>query len=146
MIQRIQSIFLLIAVLAFGSLFYLPFAETQKAYEDFLADSVFTLLDSTVLTIIVILGILATFIAIFVFKNRIFQIRLVWISIVLGILIPNVAGLQFYLQTDEVGLANVNYSMGFGLFIPLIIIIVLLMAKRNIKKDEKLVKSMDRLR
>lgn len=146
MLQRIQTIFLLIAVLAFGSLFYLPFASTETAYENFLADKIYNLMDSPLLIIIVAVGILVSLITIFLYNNRPMQVRLTWISIIIGILIPLVAAAQFYYGTEEIGIQNIELSVRTGIFIPVVIIIALALALRNIKKDEDLVKSMDRLR
>ncbi len=146
MLQRIQTIFLMIAVLAFGSLFYFPFASTETAYENFLSDKIYNLLDLPGLMVVVIVAIVITMLSILLFKNRGFQIKLAWLSIVFGIVIPVWAMLEFYLTTQEQGLEDIQYSLGAGIFIPIVIIVALILAVRNIKKDDKLVKSMDRLR
>src|SRR5699024_3354759 len=103
MLQRIQTIFLFLAVLAFGSLFYLPFAETETAYENFLADKVYNLFDSPILMIVTGLGIVVSLITIFVFNNRPLQIKMTWVAVLLGVLIPILAGIEFYRNTGEMG-------------------------------------------
>ena len=42
--------------------------------------------------------------------------------------------------------SGVEYSLGIGLFLPLLSLILVVMANRSILKDEKLVRSSDRLR
>ncbi len=146
MIQRIQTIFLFLAVLAFGSLFYFPFAKTEEAYEQFLADKVYDLSDSSLLMILVVIGICISLFAIFFYRNRPLQVKLSWIAVIMGVLIPVLAGWEFYKGTNEMGISQNDYSIGIGLFVPLVVIVLLVLAMRYIKKDEKLVRSADRLR
>lgn len=146
MIQRIQTIFLFLAVLAFGSLFYFPFAKTEEAYEKFLSDKVYNLADSSLLMVLVVIGICISLFAIFFYRNRPFQVKLGWIAVIIGVLIPVLAWWELYSGTTEMGITANDYSIGIGLFLPVIIIILLMLAMRYIKKDEKLVRSSDRLR
>jgi hypothetical protein len=61
-------------------------------------------------------------------------------------------GLQSWLfvrisnETSKPEMANVSGHYWIGLFLPLITIVLLFMARGGIRKDEKLVKSLDRLR
>jgi hypothetical protein len=49
-------------------------------------------------------------------------------------------------ETNKPELANVSGHYWLGLFVPLVTILLLFFARGGIRKDEKLVKSLDRLR
>lgn len=143
MIQRIQSIFLALATAAAGGLFGLPFATTSEgmASSELFADSVFNIKDNPALMIAFLAAGALSLIAIFLFNNRKLQMTLSIASIV-----ATVAGLGlglFYFLSDS---ANEQANFGFGSILPVLMIVFLLLGWRNIKKDDKLVKSMDRLR
>lgn len=84
-------------------------------------------------------GLLAL-ISIFLFKDRKLQIKLVGIALVLSLL--NL--LLFYLQTKKFVPGEGNY--GISALVAVIIPILLFFALRGIYRDQKLVKSLDRLR
>jgi len=91
------------------------------------------------LLICTIMGGLLSLIAIFLFKNRKLQMSLSYVAILAGfVLMGTVAYLQ--VSTDSVG----TYSVGMAM--PLAGILFSLLATVFIKKDDKLVRSMDRLR
>lgn len=146
MIQRIQSVFLFLASLAALSLFAVPFAETedQIANNIIFADGFYNIADHPgLIGFFSAAGALAL-IAIFLFKNRHLQMRLTIfsaIAVILGI----VFGLIYFLNNSG-GLEGTEINDQFGLYIPLIALLFILLAYRYISKDEKLVKSMDRLR
>jgi hypothetical protein len=141
MIQRIQSVWLLVAAIVMASLFYFPTYEftggskpSLTIGEDFLA----------IIMTIVSMGL--SLFTIFNFKKRKQQIGLTWLNILLCI------GLQVWLvvRVNNITTSGINMSIPghywIGLFIPFITIILLFLAKSGINKDEKLVKSLDRLR
>ncbi|MEJ6982105.1 DUF4293 domain-containing protein [Pedobacter sp. P351] len=154
MIQRIQTIWFFLATITFFSLFlfaFIHFSENGVAkalkvtgvYEN-RAGEVVSTQDFLALTIgTVLIGILP-FVAIFLFKNRKRQIGLAYIAIV------SVLGHFFWLYktTKEVigdfQLQPENY--GIGIFLPSITILLLIFAIKGIRKDEKLIKSTERLR
>lgn len=145
MIQRIQSLFLLLAALAFIALFKFPFAESDIANAGFLMDKDFDVYDHPVLMGLAGLGTVAALVAIFLFKNRPLQIRLTYITIIMGILLLIVAIVLFYNETAEI-FEKAQISDSVGLYMPFVGFIFGLLAARFIRKDEKLIKSMDRLR
>lgn len=142
MIQRVQSVWLLLAAIAaFLTLklnFYtgnmLPEGAAIKQYTVLTAQSNMLLLISSVAT-----GLLAL-IAIFLFKDRKLQLKLVGAALVLSILDL----LLFFLQTKKFIPNEGNF--GISAIIPLLIPIFLFFAIRGIYRDNKLVKSLDRLR
>ena len=138
MVQRIQSIFLLLASGGFWSLFALPFA-TSKDKSGYYQDGVLTIQDHTVLLGLAVAGGLISFIAIFLFKNRNLQKSITWLAAICGLAL---GGFSYYLFSDSGQSAN----LGGGIGIPFISLILAIAAIIFIGKDEKLVKSMDRLR
>ncbi len=143
MIQRIQSVFLLLAALACFLLFALPVATTNspEASSALFADSEYTLSDDPVLMGFFALAGLLLLVGIFLFRNRPLQIRLSWlgIALVLGGL-----GYGFYLLSTDA--AQEAAQPAAGLSMPLLVIILAYLAKTYIHKDERLVRSADRLR
>lgn len=144
MIQRIQSIFLLLSALAFGGLFAVPLASSAKIQESgYFSDGLLTILDTPIFYGIISLAILLSLLAIFLFKNRNLQRSISIFSGVVGIIFIIVAtGLLYTQGTFE----TVNLQVGLGVGLVVIGIVFDFIAARFIKKDEKLVKSMDRLR
>lgn len=88
------------------------------------------------------LGGLVALVSIFLFKNRGLQMRLALLTIVLSILLFVVAGLL--VMTEQQGTAE--YEESFGVALPILALIFGILANRFIQKDDKLVRSMDRLR
>ena len=83
-----------------------------------------------------------TFIAIFQFKNRQLQFVLGRLSILTNFIL---LGIVVYFSQNLSGEINVS-EKGIGLFIPILTIVFVVIANKAIKKDEELVKSVDRLR
>ncbi|HMG15954.1 MAG TPA: DUF4293 domain-containing protein [Saprospiraceae bacterium] len=150
MIQRIQSIFLLLASLFVLSLFMpsvaLATADMSKSaiLPAFLQDGIFNLKDSDLLLFLVLgAGVLAL-ISIFLFKNRKTQMKIVALMMIVSLAVAVIAFWLFYHNTENIkeGVAHLDYGMAG----PFLSIIFGSLANRAIRKDEKLVKSMDRLR
>ncbi|MEM9848337.1 MAG: DUF4293 domain-containing protein [Bacteroidota bacterium] len=149
MIQRIQSIFLFLASGACFAMFGLPFASTDKAISDstLFADSAYTITDHIALTILFAGAGALALAAIFLFRNRPLQINLSRVAFIAAI-IGFVLGIILFLND---GIVEQSESMpepadGFGAVLPVLAGIFLLLAIRYINKDEKLVKSSNRLR
>ena len=141
MIQRIQTIWLLLAA-ASGFLY------TQvPLFTATLADNVekdFLTKESLLLFAVVICVSLLAAVAIFLFKNRPLQQQLTIFGILgsLGLIALEVWQLQKF-QTDN-PLFKGTYA--WGSLIPIIMVVFFVLASINIRKDQKLVKSLDRLR
>lgn len=142
MIQRIQTLWLLIAAaFAFLSL-KLSFFAGQKIVNEVAAhvelnaataDNLLVLISS------VAVGLLAL-IAVFLFKQRKTQLRLTLVALLLSIV--NIV--LFIMEAQKFIPHQGNYSLTsvFVFLIP----VFLILAARGISKDEKLIKSLDRLR
>lgn len=129
MLQRIQTIWTLLAVLAAVFLFI-------TGQDVVISDSIPLLNIGSI--VLVIIGALS----IFSFKNRKRQILLNTISIIINVLLIGV--LAYWLLNLSGGIQIPE--KGIEPIFPLIAIICLLIANMYIRKDERLVKSVDRLR
>lgn len=145
MIQRIQSVFLLLSALVFGALFMVPFAISDKPTVQFLSDTVFNIMDHPALIALTAIGIVLSLVAIFMYKNRTLQQRFGYFIIIVAILLPVYAFLLFNQATQQAA-SDVHIEDQAGLYLPCVAIVFAALANRFIKKDDKLVKSMDRLR
>lgn len=130
MIQRIQTIWTALAVLA--SLFLYV-----TSFDVELLDSNIPIM-SILCFIVGVLGILS----IFSFKNRKRQIMLNTINIFINALLIGL--LVFWLLNLSGGISIPE--KGIEPLFPFLSIVFLVLANKNIKKDERLVKSVDRLR
>ena len=146
MIQRIQTIFLLLATAAFGGLFSLPFATSQPVSEAgrIFSDGSYNIFDNLVLVVLVVLGALFGIIAIFMYGNRKTQMKLGYLAAVVSILLMVVSYLFFTNQAPAMSEAPVNDAA--GMYLPAAALVCVLLANYFIRKDEQKVRSMDRLR
>lgn len=145
MIQRIQTIYFVLAAITFGVLFMVPFATSSEPIPNLLQDQVYNIMDSPVLIGLTVIGILASLIGIFLYSNRGLQSRVGYFSIISAILLPLVAVLLIYNEGTVTTKADLIKD-GFGIYLPIVALVFGILAVRNISKDEKLVQSMDRLR
>ena len=149
MIQRIQSIYLLLASLAGCGQFALPYLSTPSGNPatvlPALTDQVFNPLDNFGLMGLSILSGLISFAAIFIFKNRGLQGRMTGGALLCSALLAVLLGISTFqiLKSVPAG-GSVQYQAGLAL--PVVSLVLQWLAERSIKKDEKLVRSMDRLR
>jgi uncharacterized membrane protein YidH (DUF202 family) len=146
MIQRIQTIFLICYVGAMGGLFALPFATSvaSQSAEDVFADGIYSVHDNTILQVLAVLGIAVALFSIFRYKQRTTQLKLGYLLIVLAIMIPVVA-LLYYTNMISAMADGVVHDAA-GLFLPFAAIVFAILANYFIRKDERLIQSMDRLR
>jgi protein-S-isoprenylcysteine O-methyltransferase Ste14 len=101
-------------------------------------------MDNLMLEILVLAGIILAFVNIFLFKKRKTQIKVGYLLVILSILIPVVAYLYFTNQATT--LEDSTIEDGPGIYLPIAALVFALLANRFIRKDEKLVRSIDRLR
>lgn len=146
MIQRIQSIFLLLAAISFGLLFKFPFASQSAEEAGIFSDGLLNVFDHPIMLVLTGLGMVASIGAIFLFNNRPLQKRITFLVIVLAILVPLISFLLMLNQGAAISTDSIAANDEPGLYIPIIGVVCAALAVRFINKDEKLVKSMDRLR
>jgi hypothetical protein len=147
MIQRIQSLYLLLVIIAYCLLFFFPIA-TYTTTDSFFSFSLPEITgansnSSVPLMVAVIILALTVLVTIFLYKKRLLQIRIT--AIVLLAHIAFIAALFYVADTlsKKFG-ADAIYES--GAYIALIPLVFLVLANRAIRKDEKMVRSTDRLR
>ena len=145
MIQRIQSVLLLLAAAAVFALFKLPFGSAETiAGSALFNDGIFSIQDHVgLLGLFCAAGAIA-FISIFLFNNRPLQLKLSRVAIIANVIGIILAAVLFMQDSNAMGAAVPKEELGLGL--PVLSIIFAALAIRFINKDENLVKSMDRLR
>lgn len=137
MIQRIQTIYLLLAFIAAGILpFIFPLWTLSDGKEYFfMYDQIFVILFglSTALTVWSIIS----------YNKRQNQFVIGRLNMILNLIL---LGLFVYRSLNLSGETAIVSEKGIGMFLPIATIVFLVLANKAIKKDEDLVKSVDRLR
>lgn len=152
MIQRIQSIWLLLASITLACLLFIPIISTTVGGINyhFITSGIYQEVGSEIkqvenslpLFIGTLVIALICFANIFNFRNRTLQKRIAYLTVVL---ILALSGWAYTYATKIPGsLTNVNYNA--GLVLPILAIIFCLLTVRGINNDEKLLRSADRLR
>jgi hypothetical protein len=144
MIQRIQSIYLLLAVIvSFASLFYCKIGITESEIMIQVIDTIkIDRLFIKSIGISFVISSLLSLVTIFYYKKRQHQFVLGRMNILINFYILGVLLIESLNLPGETTVSE----KGIGVFIPIVIIVLLAMANKSIKKDEELVKSVDRLR
>ena len=145
MIQRIQTVYLAVAALLTLAVLFAPFASGKLEASPFFNDGVYTSTDFLPLTALIVLTAVGLTIAIFRFSNRHVQLRLCLICILESALILVVAAFALFGQLPAAADTH-GISVGIGTFLPLVSMAATYLAMRGIRADERLVRSMDRLR
>lgn len=136
MIQRIQTLYLLLAATVAGGLpFIFNLWKTSS-------DTIVFAIDQPMILVGFIISALMSLISIFMFKNRKSQFIIGRFNIILNFILLIVF---VYTSLSLSGEAEVS-EKGIGMLLPIISIVLLVLANKAIKKDEDLVKSVDRLR
>lgn len=145
MIQRIQSVFLFLASGCFFGLFGLPLAYSTESTTPYLEDSIYNIMDHPLLIGLTVAGGAIALLNVFLFKNRGLQMRLSILVIICSILLAAFGIYLFYIETALMA-QSAKMDDGLGVFLPPLALVFGGLAYFFVKKDEKLVSSMDRLR
>ncbi|CAM1368752.1 conserved membrane protein of unknown function [Tenacibaculum soleae] len=145
MIQRKQSIYLLIAAIMSAGLTFVfsLWTNAQNNSVTYILDlfSGVSILEKLT-PVLFFTSALLSIVTLFLFKNRQLQFVLGRLNILINLFL---LGVLIYLSQTLSGEALVS-EKGIGMFFPVIVILLLVLANKAIKKDEDLVKSVDRLR
>jgi hypothetical protein len=137
MIQRIQTIYLILAVVVTGILPFLFPLWTINDGKDyfFMQNQIYVILLglSTSLSVLTIVS----------YKKRQNQFVMGRLNMILNLIL---LGLFVYRSLNISGETVLVSEKGIGMFLPIVAIVLLVLANKAIKKDEDLVKSVDRLR
>jgi len=137
MIQRIQTLYLLLV--AFISS-VLPFV--FPLWKDEFSKNPVFFMENTYYVILFGLSFTLSLFSIFKYKKRQNQFVLNRLNILLNLILLGLFAYRSLMLSGE----EISSEKGIGIFLPILIIILLVLANRAIKKDEELVKSADRLR
>ena len=155
MLQRIQSVWLFLATGALFALMlfpYLQIIDINGAPKVFKATGIYESVNGQVvqtksflaLTVATVLLGLLPFVIIFLYRHRKRQVNLAYITIIL------ILGYIFWLlETTQEFVGNLNLkpeNYGIGVLLPSLAILFLIFAVKGSRRDERLVKSADRLR
>ncbi|WP_373056576.1 DUF4293 domain-containing protein [Zunongwangia sp. H14] len=136
MLQRIQTIYLLLAAITSAGLIFLLYLWENSSGETVYAEDVLMVL------IMFLSSAALSLVSLFMFKNRKLQFVLGRINIILNFFL---LGVFVYWSLSVPGEMDIS-EKGIGMLLPIVSIVFLVLANRAIKKDEDLVKSVDRLR
>ncbi len=160
MLQRIQTVFMFLAVVAGVLTFMFPFASFQSGSIDFFIylmnlENIGSLSENVSetkffgewmiipLSVLQILFLILIFINIMQFKKRSLQIRLNRLAIAINLFV--IAGFIWSIVNLTQMFGDL-ISYGIATVFPVIGIVFIFLANHNIKKDEKLIRAANRLR
>ena len=146
MIQRIQSLFLLGSFILTGVMFFFPLAElTDSAGQvyKFSYRGITAIFMAYPLAILLTVITLISLISIFLFKKRVIQMRLTVFNMVC---MPSSIGLIYYSINSQTKELSAITEYNITCIFPLVALVLSYLALRNIRKDEALINSMDRIR
>ncbi len=154
MIQRIQSVYLLIATLLSAGYFFFPFSIKVFSTEE--GEAVYKLLvhgmqkpdgsieSNFLLLALCILLLVMLVLAIFMYKNRKLQIKICWMAVIPCLAIITADYFLSDSMGQETGIKNPVYMIAS--YIPIFQFVLLRLAIKSIQRDEELIRSADRIR
>jgi len=141
MIQRVQTIWLLLAAVCGFALTQVPLF-TGRLPNEIIRRVLAT--ESLLLFALIIGAACLALACIFLFKNRPLQFKLSVTGVILSIIIT---GLEvWYIEGFKRANALVKGTYYWGGLLPIAMVILFILATRGIYKDEKVIKSLNRLR
>jgi FtsH-binding integral membrane protein len=137
MLQRIQTVYLALAMIVSGALPFVFPLWTLTTGKDF------WFMQSTTFTALFGLCTALALLSLLTYKKRQQQFVMNRLNMILNLIL---LGLFVYHSLNLSGETPVVSEKGIGMFLPIVSIVLLVLANKAIKKDEDLVKSVDRLR
>lgn len=146
MIQRVQTIWLFLAAFISAALFIFPLYQYTLAGS--VTPSVLSARSGNAFVLLLLAAdmTLVPLVTIFFFKNRKRQKTLIWLAILssfafIGVMIMYIQDLKNAVPPAT----NDNFTLP-GPIIPVVVIVFLFLAYKGVRKDDALIKSVDRLR
>jgi hypothetical protein len=157
MLQRIQTVYLMLAFIASALLFSklpiaifqlpnigdIPFNIISKFQNPDLSQDLFTNVNTLPLMLINGALVLLTFIPVLLYRNRPLQFRLTMFGFLASVILIIV---MFFTADSMQNQLKVEAQYKLGAILPLISMVFLILASKAIRKDERLIKNSDRLR
>lgn len=147
-IQRIQSVYLLIAVILMVVFAFVPALTFELADKTVLYGALETgragnlHINPLLITLIILISLLA-FIDIFLYKNLQRQMTVCFVDIIIGLAMLVAIGIQAFVVGNREGWA---VSWQWYVLLPVLSIIFLMMAHKAMSRDKKKLLDADRLR
>ncbi|MBK97210.1 MAG: hypothetical protein CL672_00230 [Balneola sp.] len=135
MIQRIQTVYLVLSILLNCSMFATAlFKRTVEGPQDWILISI---------TVVAVLSVVVSLWAIFQYPNRIQQIKIIRIAQLFQVML---LGGSFGILFSLGGIGTYLWDEAIGIVLIIAAFMAQYLAVRGIRKDQELIKSMDRLR
>lgn len=147
-IQRIQSVYLLIAVILMVVFAFFPALTFQLGEREFVYGALqagkvgVTHIDPLMLMLVILISFLAL-LDIFLFKNLQRQMTVCFVDIIIGLAMLVAIGIQAYVVGNR---ENVVVTWQWYLILPVLSIIFLMLAHKAMSRDKKKLQDADRLR
>lgn len=147
-IQRIQSVYLLIAVILMAVFAFFPVLTFELGGKEFVYGALeagkvgATHIDPLMLTLIILISLLAL-IDIFLFKNLQRQMTVCFVDIIIGLAMLVAIGIQAFVVGSKDGVTVIWQPY---LIFPVLSIVFLMRAHKSMAKDKKTLLDADRLR
>lgn len=148
-IQRIQTVFLLIAVILMAVFAFFPaltfeFGGKEFVYGALEAGKVGNTHPNTLMLTLVVLIALLAIIDIFLFKNLQRQMTVCFMDVIIGLAMLVAIVIEAFVIKGRIGFENVVPH--WALALPVLSIIFLMLAHKSMSKDKKKLLDADRLR
>ena len=147
-IQRIQTVYLLIAVILMAVFAFFPALTFELGGREFVYGALaagkvgVTHIDPLMLMLVVLICLLA-FIDIFLYKNLQRQMSVCFVDIIIGLAMLVAIGIQAFVVSGREGL---TLTWQWYLALPILSIIFLMLAHKAMSRDKKMLRDSDRLR
>lgn len=147
MIQRIQTVYMLLSAILLALLFVLPFADIAANAEVYqfnirgISANSELLANGWPVAMLICILVLVHVFAIFQYKKRVLQMRLLVFAILAGL---GLFGMFFFFT--YYGFEGATVSFKLAVAFPLVACILDYLAIRGIGKDEALIRSLNRIR
>lgn len=157
MIQRIQTVYLLLAALAIGATAYFPLADAIGIDDSLILYTyqVISLVPASVpdfpnyfmwpMMGIVGLVLLFSIITIFMFKKRMQQLNILRLVVILMLILIALFFFYYTPEMERVSGGVIGYQVP-GAYLPIVAFVFFILAYRGIISDERLIRSSERLR
>jgi hypothetical protein len=142
LIQRIQTLWLLLAAGTSALMFRLPLWEYRRSEN--VEPAQYLAPESLLLLSLITLSVILSVASIFLYKNRPLQKKICLLGLLIAATILALEVVQ--VDTLRKTLSPVSGLWQFGALMPLLMMVFFILAFMGIRKDEALIKSLDRLR
>ncbi|MDD4142196.1 MAG: DUF4293 domain-containing protein [Bacteroidales bacterium] len=161
MIQRKQSLFLLMSAIIMALIACFPianyYADSLDGYSYILKlfsfkdmsgtlGSIFSGIFNLPLILIWAFSIILSLVTIFIYKRRSLQLKLISVNIALVMSFMLLIFIYYTPKIEKELFVTTEYSSCFGIYIPVLVFLLLVLAFSGVKKDIRIVQSYDRLR